>query len=216
VSDEKLDLSMAQLATSVLSTVTVSLVSAKFLGSAGTLTAAACTSALSTSASAIYKHGWHRTATKVKTVKTKKFRNVDPAKTVLDNVGGYTVTTQKTSRVPNWKLIGSTAGVAGAIFAGWLALTTGAEAVAGKPVSAIVQHKQGSGTSLFGGHVSPEPTPTVQPTTSFTSKATPTPEGTQRTTRPPAAPVTPVPQPSVAPTTAPPATPEEPEPQPTG
>jgi len=215
VSDEKLDLSMAQLATSVLSTVTVSLVSAKFLGSAGTLTAAACTSALSTSASAVYKHGWHRTATKVKTVKTKKFRNVDPTETVLDNLGGYTVTTSKTKRVPNWKLIGSTAGVAGAIFAGWLTLTTGAEAVAGKPVSAIVQHKQGSGTSLFGGHTSPDPTPTVQPTTPFTSTATPAPKETQRTVRPTTAPVTPVvPQPSAPPTQ--PEVPEEPKPTPTG
>jgi hypothetical protein len=219
VSDEKekLDLSISQLAIGAASTITVTWLSATLLPPGGTMIAGACTSVLSTSVSAVYKHGWHRTATRLKTVTTKERRQVDPNDTVIDNIGNYMVTEKKTFRVPNWKVLAGTGIAAAGAFISMLVLNTGAEAAAGKPVSAIVQNKPGSGTSLFGGHTSPRPTstPTVtpNPTIRKSTESTPTPGPTQTTTRPttssiPKAPV------SVPPVPAPTST--QPEPEPTG
>lgn len=211
---EKLDLSFAQLATGALSTVTVTIVSARFFGSAGTLTAGALTSMLSTSASAIYKHGVNRTTQKLKTVRTRQWREVKGTDaTPVD--GGYTVTAEHTKRLPNWKMYGAIAGTAAAIFGGTAALMTGAEAAAGKPVSAIVQGKKGSGTSLFGGHISPAPTPTYSPTTpppspTTSTESTPAPTISQSTTQPEPSPS----YPQAPPTTGPPAQTEQPPPNP--
>jgi hypothetical protein len=221
VSDEKekLDLSIAQLATGALSTITVTLVSARFLGSVGTITAAGVSSVLSTSVSAVYKHGWNRTTQRLQPY-IKRERHEVQGTDATPGDGEFTVTTEGTKYVPNWKMFGAIAAAAAGTFAGVTALTTGAEAVAGKPVSAIVQNKPGTGTSLFGGHVSPHPTLTPSPTpTSSTSSnvSTPAPVPSQRTTRPSVSvpPITSIPVPSIpAPvqTTQPPQQPEDPQP----
>lgn len=212
---EKLDLSISQLAIGAASTITVTWLSATILPPGGTMVAGAFTSVLSTSVSAVYKHGWHRTATRLKTVTTRERRDVDPNETVIDNLGGYVVTEKKTKRIPNWKVLAGTGVAAAGAFISMLVLNTGAEAAAGKPVSAIVQNKPGSGTSLFGGHTSPRPTPTTTsaPAPKGSTSSTPAPEPTPSTTRPttPSIPKAPV---SVTPAPAP--ITSQPEPEPTG
>jgi hypothetical protein len=223
VSDEKekLDLSIAQLATGALSTITVTLVSARFLGSAGTMTAAGVSSVLSTSASAIYKHGWNRTTQRLQPYVKRKRKVPEGAHPEVHGMKGYVVQQTGYAYKPNWKMFGAIAAAAAGTFAGVTALTTGAEAVAGKPVSAIVQNKPGTGTSLFGGHVSPHPTltPSPRPTGSTSSNvSTPAPVPSQRTTQPSVSvpPTTSIPAPSI-PAPVQTTQPQQPEdPQPTG
>jgi hypothetical protein len=174
--EEKLDLSMTQIISGVLVTITVAAIGS-LLGPAGTLIGAALTSTLSTVAGALYKHGLTKTGTKLKTVATKR--------KIGDSAAGpggeYTVTETKPTRKPfkptrkMYATLGATTAVTAIAALGALTAT---EAFAGKPVSAIIQNKSGSGTTLGGGHVTKStPVPTSIPSNTTTSRQ-------QETTRP--------------------------------
>jgi hypothetical protein len=106
--------------------------------------------------------------------------------------------------------------LAGGILTGW-------EAIAGKPVSAIVQGKRGSGTTLGGGTVAPSPvpsqppspapyaTPPTVPPSSVTPSATPSPSPSPSSLLP----VSPSPSLTIPASTSPSPTPEPSTPPPT-
>lgn len=152
----KLDLSMAGLAAGVVATVAMSWLGS-FLGAFGTLVGAGLTSVVYTVITTITKHGFERTGAKLKTVAAKGEIRVPIKKPPLKR--------------RHWIIAGCSAA---GIFVVVMGVNTVVEAAASKPVAAIVQGKQGSGTTLGGGHVDPQPATTTVPTPLSTRGSTST------------------------------------------
>jgi hypothetical protein len=147
------------LSASVLAAITISVLSS-FLGAAGTLAGAGLASAVGGVATALYERGIERTAAKARAKRTG--RTVSPQ------------ARERTRKLASRKvIIRSIAGAAG-IAVVTLAVITAAEYAAGRPVSAIVQDKHGTGLSVTGGGNAPQPSPTPTVTATGTTTAIPT------------------------------------------
>lgn len=181
----KIDLSTTQLLAGAGATITVSVISS-YWGVVGTLAGAGITSVVSSVVTSVYKLAMDRTHSRIRGgLKMKDFTHL---------------------RIPKWtpRQWGLAALVPLGLFGGTMAVLTGAEAAAGKPVSAIVRGDPGHGTTLGGGDVgtpTPQPSATTStlPTGVPTSTATSVPTSTAIPTTAP----TSVPTTSTAPTTAP-------------
>lgn len=199
----KLDLSFAQVGAAVLVTLTTT-VGGSFLGTGGTIVSAVTMSVLSTVAGAIYKFGL--------TTVPARFKN------------GRVIPAHREWRMPkpSSRVIISTGVLGSIVVFGVLAVITSTEAVAGKPVSAIVKGEPGHGTTLGGGRSgseSPPPSPTssLSPSTSVspTPPAAPPPVPSVEPSAPPSVIPDDVPSPPSAPTELPSA-PVAPTPEPSG
>jgi hypothetical protein len=213
----KLDLNVPTLAAGAGATVTMSVLGS-YLGPLGTLTGAAATSVVSAVVTAVYKHS--------ATVAQEKAKDAALRRLVRERRGKGAPTPEETAIIEKvtdeaveassarqrWSggrlaLIG--AAVAVGLFGGVAAAEAGVEALAGKPVSAIVQGKPGHGTTLGGGGTGPAttPSPTVEPSTSpgATSGSTVTsgPVVTPSAPRTSVPPTTLLPVPPVLPSSAP-------------
>jgi hypothetical protein len=216
----KLDLNAPTLVAGAGATVTMSVLGS-FLGPAGTITGAALTSVTTAVITAVYKHTATLAQEKAKQAALDKLRRkheyrttplTDPERTQVIAAGQEVLNAKLARRRQSRpKLVMSGLAVAAGLFGGVMLATTGAEAMAGKPVSAIIQGKPGYGTSLGGGEVGRSnprvtPTPTITPrsTTSSTDSpgpvVTPSEAPSNVVTVPPVPPVLPSPlQTSTAP-----------------
>lgn len=178
----KLDLNVPTLTAGAGATVTMSVLGS-YLGPLGTITGAAATSVVTAVITAVYKH--------TATVTQEKAKDAALSRLIRSRRGLGTPTPEEEAIIEQvtdeavdastarqrWSggrlaLIGTA--VAAGLFGGVMLVETGAEALAGKPVAAIVQGKPGSGTSLGGGHVMPSsPTPTSSPLPSTEPSVTP-------------------------------------------
>lgn len=193
-----LGLSTTQLVAGAAATITVSIISS-YWGVAGTLAGAGIMSVVSSVASAVYKFGMEVTHSRIR--------------------GRVSSMDRLRLHLPHWtpKQWGLAALVPVGLFGGTMVVLTGAEAAAGKPVSAIIQGKPGHGTSLGGGGVgtpSPAPSATVSTAPTDAPTGTATPGSISPSTTPTSVPSgTPTPIPSSTPTSVPsPLTTAEPPP----
>jgi hypothetical protein len=182
---DKIDLSFTQVAAAVLVTVTTT-IAGSYLGTSGTLVSAVVMSAVSTIASSLYKHGL----------------TVIPARVR----GGRLIPAERRWKMPKlsghqWTALGI---AAAGIFAGIVLVQTVAEAVAGKPVAAIVRGEPGHGTTLGGGGAG-TPSPAVSPSVQPSGSPVPTgaPSGTSVPSATPSAPSLPRVSPSIPPVPTP-------------
>jgi hypothetical protein len=171
-----------------------------FAGVAGTLAGIAAGTALTSVAVALYER-WLRQAN---TAVAKRLH----ARGVADPWERYYRPASSARRLDiPWKRAGVLAAVALAVS---LASVLGAEALAHKPVSAIVTGQHGSGCSVCGGTVAPAattpppaptptPTPTISPSPSVTTSPSPSPSPSVTTTPSPSPSATTTPSPSPAP-----------------
>lgn len=210
VKKNKLDLNAPTLVAGAGATVTMS-VMGSFLGPAGTITGAALTSVTTAVITAVYKHTATVAQEKAKQAAYDKLkRKYDKQTTPLTEpertqviVAGQEVLNARLARRRQSRpklLVGGLA-VAAGLFGGVMLATTGAEALAGKPVSAIVQGQPGHGTSLGGGNVgrpNPRSTPTPTTTPRSTTSSTDSPNPVETPSEPPTDSV-PVPLPPVLP-----------------
>jgi hypothetical protein len=146
------------LTASVLAAITTAVLGS-FLGAAGTLAGAGLASAVGGVATALYERGIERAAAKARTKRT-----------------GRTVSPQARARIRKMAtrkaVIRSIAGAAG-IAVVTLGVITAAEYAAGRPVSAIVQGKHGTGLSVTGGGSVPQPSAPPATPTGVVPSATP-------------------------------------------
>jgi hypothetical protein len=202
----KLDLNAPTLVAGAGATVTMSVLGS-FLGPLGTVTGAAVTSITTAVITAVYKHTATVAQEKAKQaafdrLKDRYKNRVTPLnereQTQMIAAGQEVLDAKRQRSV--WsgaKLATVGLAVAGGMFGGVMLATTGAEAVAGKPVSAIVQGKPGHGTSLGGGEVGRSnprvtSTPTTGPRSTTSSTSSP---GATETSSVPSGPVTVPPEP---------------------
>lgn len=213
----KIDLNVPTLAAGAGATITMSIVGS-YLGPLGTVGGAAATSVVTAVVTAVYKHSATVAQERAKRLALRRLTAVyvaderlgrlnDAEQTALRTAQHEVIDAQRERRRWHPKRL-ALAGtiVAAGLFGGVALAETGVEALAGKPVAAIVQGKPGSGTSLGGGHVAPaSPTPTNPVVPSATPHATSgstatspdvvTPSATQSpVTVPPVPPVLPSPQ----------------------
>lgn len=207
----KLDLNVPTLAAGAAATVTMS-VGGSYLGSWGTLTGAALTSVASAVVGAVYKKmalDAHEKARKAALERLRGRRPVteeERAEAVAVTQAAIDAGRERASWTPR-KLAVTGAAVAATLFGGVALAETGVEALAGKPVAAIVQGKPGRGTTFGGGSVGPVTTPTPAGTVE--------PSASPRATAGSSAPLAPVVTPSAresAPVTVPPVPPVLPTP----
>lgn len=196
---EGLSLSATQLAGSVLAAVSAS-VAASVFGVAGTVIGAALGSIISVVGSAVYSYSLRRTQARVRSTLdlavAKRFdvrgaassnppSDALPAESTTPDPSvaaerDFTTAAADLPGVRSWRrmltLKPKQLGIAAAaLFVLTLVLITGFEVVSGRPVSATVTDKQGSGVSLVGGHTSKPPrssapaSPTSSPTDTVTS-----------------------------------------------
>jgi hypothetical protein len=154
----RLQLSATQVIASALAATTAT-VAASYLGVAGTVIGAAVASVLTVVGNAVYSHSIQRTSDRVRTVvpAAARFAPHPPAPPVP--VPSRPRTPGR--RRPGWTVL---AAACLGLFAGVLVVVTGVELVAGRPLSDVVQGKDGSGTSLLGTTThrgKPTPTPAV-------------------------------------------------------
>lgn len=184
---EGLSLSATQLAGSVLAAVSAS-VAASVFGIAGTVIGAALGSIISVVGSAVYSYSLRRTQERVRsTLDLAVARRFDVKGSTGSNGDSPVPTVPIVDAVPDpaadptggrrrfLTLRPKQLGVAAAaLFVLTLVLITGFEVVSGRPVSATVTDKQGSGVSLVGGHTSKpaQSSAPASPTSSPTSTAT--------------------------------------------
>jgi hypothetical protein len=216
----KLDLNAPTLVAGAGATVTMSVLGS-YLGTVGTLTGAAITSVASAVVTAVYKHTATVAQERAKRVALQKLtarhrgeaQLNETERTQLVQARQEALDAHQAARRWNPRrlaVVGSA--VAAGLFGGVMLVETGAEALAGKPVAAIVQGKPGHGTSLGGGRVLPAtPTPTGTGTPTVSGSAVPTQPG-QRS--PLVTPSTPpggvqVPAPPTLPLTSPPTVPSQ-------
>lgn len=179
------------LTASVLAAITTAVLGS-FLGAAGTLAGAGLASAVGGVATALYERGIERAAAKARAKRT-----------------GRAMSPQARERAKHLAsrkvIVRSIAGAAG-IAVVTLAVITAAEYAAGRPVSAIVQGKHGTGLSVTGGGNAPPPSPAPAPTGIAPSA---TPASSLMTTAPTGPVMSPTPSatvtltPSVSPTATP-------------
>lgn len=163
---EGLSLSVTQLAASVLAAVSSS-VAASVFGVAGTVIGAALGSLVSVVGSAVYSYSLKRTQERVRSTLdlavAKRF-DVKGGATAADaeqaaGTEAPAVPAGNGSVARSWRrfltLEPTQLGIAAAaLFVLTLILITSFELLSGRPVSATVTDKQGSGVSLVGGHTS--------------------------------------------------------------
>jgi hypothetical protein len=165
----RLELSATQLAATALAAVTTT-VAASFLGLSGTVIGAAVASVLSAIGNAVYAHSLRRTRDRVRRVALAPVR---PAPAPGPAAGWSAPSVQgrpgRPARSGGWRRLALGSAVT---FVAVLALVTGVELVAGRPLSDLLRGTSGSGTSLFGqtdqaragtrpGGTTPQPVPTV-------------------------------------------------------
>jgi hypothetical protein len=217
----RFELSATQLLATALAAITAT-VAASYLGVAGTVIGAAVASVVSAVGNAVYGHSLRSTQARVRDVVPARRR--PPAAAAPEEVparrrppaaaapeeapvflaGGRSAASAATTSPENvidsggrarWR---AAAFGAVATFAALLAVVTGLEIVAGRPVSDLVRGDSGSGTTLFGAPrrgTAPVPAPTVT-TTVTPSVVVVTPTVTQTAppvTRTATAPATPTP-----------------------
>ncbi|MDT4913419.1 MAG: hypothetical protein QOC66_2547 [Pseudonocardiales bacterium] len=189
----RFDLSATQLIATALAAITAT-IAASYLGVSGTVIGAAVASVVSAVGNAVYGHSLRSTRERV------RVRTVTGPPRVAPHASPdpVRVVTPRTKNVWRRIAIGSIAS-----FVVVLAVVTGVEVVAGRPLSDLVRGDGGTGTSVFGdtgsqGTTTPAPTPTVTrtvtpsvvvttPTVTQTAPAvTKTATPTQTTTAPPA------------------------------
>jgi hypothetical protein len=200
----KLKLSPAQLGAGAAATITMSLVGS-FFGPSGTLIAAALTSVTSTVATTVYQHVLTISGQHARRIIARRPGESDKhfQERVEEAAEAVSLEEAKRDRRFSPKMLALPLVAAAGIFIGVMGLNTGVEAVAGKPVSAVVQGKPGNGTTLGGGDVE-EPTPTPAVTSTPAESSSPT--GSSVPSTPSEAPTAELPRQSVpVPTTLPPA-----------
>lgn len=158
-----LKISLIQVIATALAAITATVV-ASFLGVAGTVVGAAVASTLSVVGTAVYSHSLRRTQERVRAVVPVRRltapyrplpRNARPA-SAQDAWAQPTyyparATVRPTQR-PARRSIGALLAIgSAALFVAVLAVVTGVEAVADRPMSDLVRGENGSGTTLFGG-----------------------------------------------------------------
>jgi hypothetical protein len=171
----RMQLSLTQLLAGVLAAVTAA-VGASYLGVNGTVIGAAVMSLVSAVGTAVYTHSIKRTGEKMRAVVPASGRWLPaaaerPAAVVAD--APVHPTRHALTRVAVGAVV---------VFVAALAVLTGVELIAGRPVSDLVRGRSGSGTTAFGDtHQSTArpatPTPTVTVTQTVVPKivvATPT------------------------------------------
>jgi cytoskeletal protein RodZ len=213
----KLKLSPAQLGAGAAATITMSLVGS-FFGPSGTLVAAALTSVTSTVATTVYQHVLTISGQHAKRIIAKRPGESDKhfQERVEEAAEAVSLEEAKRDRRFSPKMLALPLVAAAGIFLGVMGLNTSVEAVAGKPVSAIVQGKPGSGTTLGGGDIEePTPSPTSSSIPTATQETSQTPDETTPTTRQRSSTPTQAPTPTQVPTTLPPAPTAPPVPPPT-
>jgi hypothetical protein len=146
------------LTASVLAAITTAVLGS-FLGAAGTLAGAGLASAVGGVATALYERGIERTTARARTKRTGR-----PASPQARARAGKLASRKVVVR--------SIAGAAG-IAVVTLAVITAAEYAAGRPVSAIVQGKHGTGLSVTGGGGVPQPSAPPATPTGVAPSATP-------------------------------------------
>ena len=142
-----LELSATQLVATALAAITAT-IAASYLGVSGTVIGAALASVVSAVGNAVYGHSLRSTRDRV--------RGRDPQPPAPTSSPAPTSAPAsaepRPSRPghprPRWR--GAAIGAA-AVFAAVLALVTGVELVAGRPLSDLIRGDAGSGTSVFGG-----------------------------------------------------------------
>jgi len=141
----RLRLSLIQLIASGLAAVTAA-IAGSFLGVNGTVIGAAVASVLSVVGTAVYAHSLERTGARVRTALPSTARWLaEPAVTAQPAAVARSLRTRPVAR----------AGIAAAVvFAAALAVLTGIELVAGRPVSDLVTGRAASGTTVFGSQSS--------------------------------------------------------------
>jgi len=160
---ERLSLSATQIVASGLAAVSAT-VAASYFGVAGTVIGAGLGSVISVVGSAVYSYSIRQTHHRVRQgldVAVAHRFSLDPA-TPEEQAGSRLTTVAAGIRgsVNPRRL----ALAAGGLFLLVLAATTGFELASGQPLAATVSGKQGSGTSLDGGHTSSKPSPPASST----------------------------------------------------
>ncbi len=184
---EGLSLSVTQLVASVLAAVSSS-VAASVFGVAGTVIGAALGSLVSVVGSAVYSYSLKRTQERVRSTLdlavAKRF-DVKGGATAADaeqaaGTESAAVPAENGSVARSWRrfrtLKPKQLGIAAAaLFVLTLGLITSFELLSGRPVSATVTDKQGSGVSLVGGHTSKakQPSAPASPSSTGTSSTRP-------------------------------------------
>lgn len=182
---ERIQLSVAQIAASSLAAVSAAVV-CSFFGVAGTVIGTAAASIVATTGSALYSYSLRRTRARL-----RRLHQAGAAAPPITEV-------LKTTRQQGQRLLGQIplrllgAGVV-VVFVVSIGVVTIIEYGTGKPLSSVVgATDKGSGTSLFGTHAAThKPTPKPSPSTSASSPATsspsarPSPSGTHTSTTPP-------------------------------
>jgi hypothetical protein len=150
----RLELSATQLVATALAAVTAT-IAASYLGVSGTVIGAGVASVVSAIGNAVYSHSLRRTRDRVRGV-TPARRPTEPGPDHVSLPGARSVPPRAHAAGENvitsrnaWRgvAIGSIA-----VFAAVLAVVTGVEIIAGRPVSDLVRGDSGTGTSLFGTH----------------------------------------------------------------
>lgn len=172
---EKFNLGVAGIAAGLVATLTMSWLGS-FLGAFGTLIGAGLTSVVSAIITALAKHTFERTGHVVKSTVAK----------------GQVVIPLKKPPITR-KVVFIAAGSAVGVFGLVMGFNTAIEAVAHKPVAAIVQGKKGHGTTLGGGQVSPAPSTPVPTATGHHRTGTPEPTNRIESTEQPTTEPTPAP-----------------------
>lgn len=170
----RLELSLTQLIATALAAITAT-IAASYLGVSGTVIGAALASVVSAVGNAVYGHSLRSTRDRVRVVTRpdRAFPSAGPAagtaaavrrENVIDTPPVLPAPRPRRDRSGGnpWRglAIGSVA-----VFAAVLAVVTGVEIVAGRPLSDLVRGEAGSGTSVFGtsstGTGGTRPAPTV-------------------------------------------------------
>lgn len=158
-----LKISLIQVIATALAAVTATVV-ASFLGVAGTVVGAAVASTLSVVGTAVYSNSLRRTQERVRAVVpvrrlTAPYRPLPRDARPASAPDAWAKPTYYPARAtvtptrrPRRRVLGARLALgSAALFAAVLAVVTGVEAVADRPISDLVRGKNGSGTTLFGG-----------------------------------------------------------------
>lgn len=190
----RFELSVTQLVATALAAITAT-IAASYLGVSGTVIGAALASVVSAVGNAVYGHSLRSTRDRVRVVVPPRSRRGAPsAPELFPPLGRATAgptaprqeirTEERPPRLPAARPRPPRAAVAPAgrptlwravaigamsVFAAVLAIVTGVEVVAGRPLADIVRGVSGSGTSVFGsgggtGGAGTAPSPTVTKT----------------------------------------------------
>lgn len=196
----RIDLSATQLIASALAAITATVVGS-LLGVTGTVIGAAVASVLTVTGNAVYGHSLRRTVPILR--RSATYDSPPASRSGPEEVGPV--------RSPGWYRL---AFGAVAIFAAVLAVVTGIELAAGRPLSDLVRGDHGSGTTLFDDQAAQrQPSRPTVPAATITKTVVPhvvitTPTITQtappvtKTVPPTTAPSTPAPTPTASATTS--------------